>query len=436
VTEHTTTASQVDLDGLGSAGNRPWRRGAKIAIAGFALTVVVAAGVHLRPNGREEGQGSRPGTNPLGTATVARTDLSSSVTFNGKLVYPKTGVISPTGSGTVTSLPRPGARLARTKPLLTVNGVPVGVFFGVAPLFRTLRGRDSTDAQLAVRAAEADLLTARAGLAAARRASGTSEGSRAAIAQATVAVDRAKRQVTQARHRLAGASSPLKGSDVAMVAENLADLGFYSGQRGTWTGALEAAVRRWQRAIGAPANGVVDPARTVVVRGPARVAAVTGRLGDQASEAAIIVSDEQVQVVLKIGSTLPAVLKTGRKVHVNLPNGKVAIGRVGAASPADPDDSGAERTVRVNLDDQPGPSHTEGAVLRAGAAVSVTVTTAARKDVLAVPVQALLALASGGYALQQPDGTLIAVDVGAIVKDQAEVTGPAVREGLTVVSAT
>jgi hypothetical protein len=121
-------------------------------------------------------------------------------------------------------------------------------------------------------------------------------------------------------------------------------------------------------------------------------------------------------------------------VNVNLPDGAVAVGRVGAASPADPDNPDAERTVRVRLDDRPG--DTKDAALRAGAAITVTVTTADREAVLAVPVQALLALASGGYALQQPDGTLIPVEVGAIVNDQAEVSGPAVREGMTVVSAT
>ena len=57
------------------------------------------------------------------------------------------------------------------------------------------------------------------------------------------------------------------------------------------------------------------------------------------------------------------------------------------------------------------------------------------KDVLAVPVGALLALREGGYALQLPDGGLVAVQTGMFAEGLVEVSGAGLTEGLTVVTA-
>jgi hypothetical protein len=64
----------------------------------------------------------------------------------------------------------------------------------------------------------------------------------------------------------------------------------------------------------------------------------------------------------------------------------------------------------------------------------MSVTTADRRNVLTVPTQALLALASGGYALQLPDGRLVAVRTGIVQGGDIEVSGRGVRRGLRVVS--
>jgi hypothetical protein len=66
--------------------------------------------------------------------------------------------------------------------------------------------------------------------------------------------------------------------------------------------------------------------------------------------------------------------------------------------------------------------------------VTMSVTTADRRNVLTVPTQALLALASGGYALQLPDGRLVAVRSGIVQGGDIEVSGRGVRRGLRVVS--
>jgi hypothetical protein len=59
-----------------------------------------------------------------------------------------------------------------------------------------------------------------------------------------------------------------------------------------------------------------------------------------------------------------------------------------------------------------------------------------RADVLTVPVNALLALAEGGYGLElvNPDGTteIVAVETGLFADGRVEVEGPDLDDGLTV----
>ena len=56
------------------------------------------------------------------------------------------------------------------------------------------------------------------------------------------------------------------------------------------------------------------------------------------------------------------------------------------------------------------------------------------KQVLTVPISALLALQEGGYALQTPAGALIAVKTGIFADGQVEVSGTGINEGMTVVT--
>jgi hypothetical protein len=54
--------------------------------------------------------------------------------------------------------------------------------------------------------------------------------------------------------------------------------------------------------------------------------------------------------------------------------------------------------------------------------------------VLAVPVGALVALREGGYALQTPEGTLIAVGTGVFAGGLVEVKGAGITAGQSVVT--
>lgn len=69
------------------------------------------------------------------------------------------------------------------------------------------------------------------------------------------------------------------------------------------------------------------------------------------------------------------------------------------------------------------------------APVEVTYTGEQRKDVLSVPVAALVALAEGGYGLQIVEGgatRYLPVRVGMFADGRAEVSGAGLADGMTV----
>ena len=122
-----------------------------------------------------------------------------------------------------------------------------------------------------------------------------------------------------------------------------------------------------------------------------------------------------VQVVLPSGATTPATVQTV---------GTVAAAAAQGSSPTLP--------VELTLSD-PG----AGAGLDQ-APVTVRVTTSTAKGVLAAPVEALLALAEGGYAVEVVTGAatskLVGVTLGASANGWVQVTG-AVQVGDKVVVA-
>jgi hypothetical protein len=58
---------------------------------------------------------------------------------------------------------------------------------------------------------------------------------------------------------------------------------------------------------------------------------------------------------------------------------------------------------------------------------------AIRHGVLVVPATALLALREGGYGVQLPDGSVVAVTTGMFAGGMVEISGDAVHEGTRVV---
>ena len=124
---------------------------------------------------------------------------------------------------------------------------------------------------------------------------------------------------------------------------------------------------------------------------------------------------------------------------MELPDDSVATGTVTHVSPVAEARTGtganAETTyvvpAEITLD--------EGGETFDEAPVTISVTDEVATGILAVPVEAVLALAEGGYALEVvgPDGgtTLVAVTLGDFSDGWVEVTGEGIADGTEVVSA-
>ncbi len=81
---------------------------------------------------------------PVVTVAVRKTDLSNTQSFTGSLGFGTPLPLKGTGAGVVTKLPAVGDIAARGKPLYSVDGRGVPVFFGDTPLFRKLDNPDLT----------------------------------------------------------------------------------------------------------------------------------------------------------------------------------------------------------------------------------------------------------------------------------------------------
>ena len=198
----------------------------------------------------------------------------------------------------------------------------------------------------------------------------------------------------------------------------------------------EDAVEDWQEDVGEDEDGVVDLGEIVFLPGPRRVGDRALSVGDAAGSGASVMtttSPEQVDTI-DLDATRQDLARRGAGVEVELPDGRTVPGRiteVGAVAERDPDDEDAEPTVEVTVSvDAPGLNLDQ-------APVDVNLAVEVARNVLAVPVEALLALAEGGYAVEVAESgrtKLVAVETGLFADGYVEVTGD-LAEGTPVVVA-
>ncbi|SDW58394.1 Multidrug efflux pump subunit AcrA (membrane-fusion protein) [Amycolatopsis xylanica] len=233
----------------------------------------------------------------------------------------------------------------------------------------------------------------------------------------------------------------LTGTDVAMVADNLAALGYKVGTRPkdraktAYTATLSEAVKKWQKKAGLDDTGTLGVGQLVVLPGKTRVNTVSAVLGDPAAGPLMTVTptDKVITVPVEAGSV--AAIKAGAEVTIVRPDAKEIPGKVTAVSTTVEDSKDQQQqgppkiSITVTPDD-------EGAVADLdSASVQVQITMESHAGVLAVPVGALLALREGGYAVQLPDGTLKAVKTGMFSRDKVEISGAGIAAGMLVVTA-
>jgi hypothetical protein len=236
-------------------------------------------------------------------------------------------------------------------------------------------------------------------------------------------------------------SSGLDGRDVRQLQRNLQALGFDDGGDLEVNGEFDAdtaeAVRDWQEDLGLDRTGVVELGDVVFAPGPRRMGQHTLEVGASAAGQVATMTSVQRTVTISLDASDQDLVSEGDRVQVELPGGERLGGRiaeVGKVAESDPQDAEAEPTVEVTvrlvdrvkteLDQAP---------------VDVDVQTSRADGVLAVPVEALLALAEGGYGLEVIDAPgrthLVGVDAGTFADGWVEVSGADVSEGLEVVTA-
>jgi hypothetical protein len=248
--------------------------------------------------------------------------------------------------------------------------------------------------------------------------------------------------VAPTRAFVAGMSA---GSDVAELNANLRALGYGQGLAGeTFTAATEAAIRALQSARGASVTGELLLGSVVFDSGPVRVTSVTPTVGSNVMPGPVLaVTSTARQVKMALDASQQGSVKVGDTVTITLPDNSTTPGKITyvssvATSPSSSGKSPGEEESAPTVEVDATPTDPSATGHLDQAPVNVQITTESVENVLAVPVDALLALAGGGYAVEIAEGRvhrLVAVTVGLF--DDAEgvvqVSGQGLSAGQRVV---
>ncbi|KAA9374764.1 efflux RND transporter periplasmic adaptor subunit [Microbispora cellulosiformans] len=354
------------------------RRGWRTAIV--VVTVVAAAGVTVavvKPFDRKAATGTIQNTAPTGLAQVTKGTLSARTMENGTLGYVGKLQIVGKASGTITRLPAVGDIIGQGKPLYRVDNKPVIFLKGtVTPAYRELKwGMEGADV----------------------------------------------RQLNAALVALKYANK-----------KKLSPKSDYFGARTYY------ALVRLQKKMGLKQTGTLPLGQALFV--PAdeiRVTKVSGVRGTAAMPGSVVLegSSTRREVTVALNAYQQSDVVTGDKVLITLPTGKTTPGEVSSVGKVAEKKNDDSTTITVRI--RPEKPKDTGRLDQAPVQVSIVTDTA--KDVLSVPVNALLALAGGGYALEvvEANGShrLIPVEVG-LFDDAAgvvEVRGEGLQVGQNVV---
>jgi hypothetical protein len=355
-----------------------------------ALVVAAACGAAVAIVVRGAPAPAAPNPPPVGTATVVRTDLTSSVLTAASLGYSPSPPVVNQMTGTYTGLLAPGSIVRPGQVLFRVDDEPVVLMNGVVPAWRAFAPgmTDGPD----VEELESDLI-----------ALGDADG-------------------------LLSAPSAHYGS------------------------AAVAAVERWQAALGDPATGVVPLGAIALLPAAVRIDSTTVSPGQPANpgDTPYDVTTTTRAVSVPLTPSDPAVA-IGQTVSIILPSEATTPGVVSAEGPPAPGTAGSSSSSSSSSQSSSSSSTSSSTVLTVtpdhpaatgtadGEAVQVSLTVQSVQHVLAVPVSALLALAGGGYGLEvvPPSGRhhLVGVHTGVFAGGEVEVSGASLAPGTRVVVA-
>ncbi|MEU3600439.1 peptidoglycan-binding protein [Streptomyces sp. NPDC006798] len=369
----------------GETGARPPRR-RRLVLAVAAVVTVAGGGaavtVLANPDSRDTVPAGSPGLSST-TASVTRVDLSDSTRRDGTLGHLgerriNAGAAAGGGAGgTLTWLAPTGSVVKRNERVYEIDGRAVRLMYGAEPMYRTLK-------------------------------------------------------------------TGAKGKDVRQWEENLAALG-YTGfdVDEEYTAKTAAAVERWQKSHDLRRTGTVGPDQIAFAGSAVRVKETgAGSGGDRIAVGDRITPGSPVLTVTGservVGFRIPAAeagsARAGTRAHVTLPDGTRLPGKVSAVGRTatvgdDPQDKTPKIDITVSFDD---PDKVTGVDQ---SPVTVELTGETRKDVLSVPVNALLALPDGGFGVQVVENGRardVEVELGMFGQGRVEVSGEGLREGMKV----
>jgi peptidoglycan hydrolase-like protein with peptidoglycan-binding domain len=352
--------------------SRRWRLAGRTGVVMGAVVLAAGGAVAAAVGFGGGATGTSAATDlPPATAQVTRQTMVDTDDIPGDLGYGTTTTLPGRIPGVITKVPLAGDVIGRGQPIYRVDNTPVVLMYGEVAAYRTL------------------------GLG-------------------------------------------VTGPDVQQLGDNLRALGFGGSPTGnTYTAGTARAVKQWQKSLGLSQTGEVELGRVLFAPGDIRIDSVSIGVNESTGDGQEVLhytgTSRVVTVQLQVSQQRLA--REGTTVQIQLPDGKTVSGKVERVYTIieQPADRGSEpmtliETV-ISLDD---PSAAAGI---GAAVVTVVFTAGERKDVLTVPIAALVALAEGGYGLEVVEGSTtryISVETGLFANGRVEVAGDGLREGMTV----
>jgi peptidoglycan hydrolase-like protein with peptidoglycan-binding domain len=349
------------------ASKRRGRRVFRVLVGGIVVVAVGGAGAVYAA--QDEGGTKTPKTSTLPTAQVVRTDMVNTTEVDGTLGYTGSRPVLAEGGGRITALPAVGAVIRRGDRVYGKDGHDVPLFIGTTPFWRELK------------------------------------------------------------------VGMTRGYDVLELERNLTSLGYgdYLSVDRTFTTSTARAVKEWQDDLNVTESGVVKPGDVVMQTGEIRVTKISAVLGTPAAGEVLTASGTERRITVDLPVSDQNMAKKGAKVKVTLPGGKTttgrvsSIGKVASAGDTNAQSQTGEGTqnatipIYITLDNKKSAGDLDGAPATVG------FTSTEHKNVLAVPVNALLASADGSYEVNvvTAAGTVrgVPVKLGIFEGDNVEVTG-------------
>ena len=196
------------------------------------------------------------------------------------------------------------------------------------------------------------------------------------------------------------------GKDVAELNRNLRALGYGSALSGDAFGpGTASAIDAFQAAHQLSQTGELLLGSVLFEPGPVRVTTVTPTLGSSVQAGPVLgITSLTRQVTIALDASQQSDLRVGDPVTITLPDNSTTSGRVTyvgtvATVPSSSDQGGGgSGPPTIEVDVTPTDPAATGHLDQAP--VNVSITTGSVRNALVVPVNALLALASGGYAVE------------------------------------